>query len=99
MISIREVWLDEVKCPVEYNKRGRDGPHGFLDPILYAFSRVEEMNWFCLSARTPPAHSSLLSMEAVRALLRTGRWFAQSSLRGLGLNDTHCIAIIILTPM
>jgi hypothetical protein len=84
------IYLNGIECPIEYNKRDEDGPIGFLDPLLYASSRLYG---FELSARTPPSHSSLVSTNAVGNLFGERRRMELLHLHGLGLNDSHCHAI------
>jgi hypothetical protein len=90
------VSLEGIECPVNYNKRDRDGRIGFLDPLLYASSRVEHLEWCTVSTRMLPFQSSLVSSKAVRYLFRAIRQRtlnSQVSLCGLGVDDSHCLAI------
>jgi hypothetical protein len=85
--------LEHVEFPINCSKHDKDGAVGCLDPLLYAASCLKRLNFFGLSPRTPPSHSSLVSPKALRALVgkaRTMRWL---DLNGLGLNDSHCLAI------
>jgi hypothetical protein len=91
--SLCSLRLEGVECPVDYTMRNEDGPIGFLDPLVFAFSRAEELRSFQLSARTPPVHSSLVSPRAVRSLLGEGRRLYLLDLCSLGLNDSHCLDI------
>jgi hypothetical protein len=88
--------LEGIECPVDYNKRDRDGPIGFLDPLLFAIPPLIELFEFELSARRLPFHSSLVSPKAVRALfcaINQRTLNSLVSLCSLGLNDGHCIGI------
>lgn len=92
------LYLRDIECPIDYNKQDENGPVGFLDPLFFAIPAIFE-----LSARTHPAHSSLVSPNAVRAmLLNVDRHYqvidfeyseCSVSLCGLGLDDSHCLAI------
>jgi hypothetical protein len=96
----RETFLDVhlrgIECP-------RDATIGFLDPLLYALSRLARTSCFSLSARTPPVNSSLITPEALRAMLvEENRQMIILGLRGLGLKTvtvwsllTHCKQLVV----
>jgi hypothetical protein len=86
--TLLDVHLTGIECP-------KDATIGFLDPLLYAISRLPG-TWcsFSLSARTPPVNSSFITPEALRAMLvEQHRNELSLELCGLGLNDSHCMVI------
>jgi hypothetical protein len=49
---------------------------------------------FCALTKTRPVHSTLVSPTALRSLFVEGKQFRTLSLRGLGLTDSHVLAIV-----
>jgi hypothetical protein len=84
--------LRSIECPVDdCHKQDSDGPNGFLDPLFYAASNLLT---FSVSTKTGSVHSTLVSPTALRALFVEGKAFLRLSLRGLGLTDSHILAIV-----
>ena len=87
------LFLEEIECHINYNKRDDDGPVGFLDPLLHASSQLV---LFRMTTRTQPAYSSLVSTNAVHAFFAANAGRLQDlHLCGLGLNNSHCLAIAV----
>jgi hypothetical protein len=85
------LWLENIECPVDgCNKEASDGSDRFLDPLLYATFGLYD---FCVSTKTRSVHSTLVSPTALRALFVEGKQFQRLSLNGLGLTDSHVLAI------
>jgi hypothetical protein len=83
--------LKSIECPVEdCNKEDSDETDGFLDPLFYAAS---VWHAFCVSAKTRSVDSTLVSPRALRALFIEGKEFSLR-LNGLGLTDSHALAIV-----
>jgi hypothetical protein len=59
-------------------------------------SRMQGLDYFELSAQTPPIRSSLVSPKAVRAMFSKGRHFELVSLIGLALLAESCKHAILL---
>jgi hypothetical protein len=74
-----------------YNKQDSDESNGILDPLFYAASGLDD---FCASAKTHSVHSTLVSPTALRALFVERKDNYDLSLRGLGLTDSHVLAIV-----
>jgi hypothetical protein len=90
--TLHFLWLHSIECPVDgCSKQGSDGPDGFLDPLFYAASGLES---FCVSTKTRCVHSTLVSPTALRAMFVEGNDDCELSLRGLGLTDSHVLAIV-----
>ena len=99
--------LEGIECPIDYNKQDDDGTLGFLDPLLHASSSYLQCDSrrqcnLAITAQTQPAHSSsLVSTNAVHALfaeiaetvLFKNHTVQELHLCGLGLNNSHCVAI------
>jgi hypothetical protein len=85
--------LKSIKCPLDVrNKQDSDESDGFLEPLFYAASGLES---FSVSTKTSSVHSALVSPTALRALVVEGKQFRRIlSLRGLGLTDSHVLAIV-----
>jgi hypothetical protein len=84
--------LDSIECPVDdCNKKDSDESDGFLDPLFYAASGFY---FFSVSTKTRSVHSTLVSPAALRALFVKGKLKYALSLRGLGLTDSHVLAIV-----
>jgi hypothetical protein len=90
---IFDLRLESVECPVDdCNKQDSDESDGFLEPLFYAASGLES---FSVSTKTSSVHSALVSPTALRALVVEGKQFQRIlSLRGLGLTDSHVLAIV-----
>jgi hypothetical protein len=83
--------LERIECNVDdCHKEESDEPNGFLDPVFYAASGVNE---FWVSTKPRSVHSTLVSPRALRALFIEGRQLSLR-LKGLGLTDSHVVAIV-----
>jgi hypothetical protein len=90
--TILSLALESIECPVDgCNKEDTDEPNGFLDPLLYATS---DLRAFSVSTKTRSVHFAQVSPTALRALFVEGKRFDTLSLRGLGLTDSHVLAIV-----
>jgi hypothetical protein len=86
-----ELLLKSIECSVDdFNKENSDESDGFLDPLLYAASVSFKIS---ISTKTRSVHSSLVSPRALRALIGRRR-YRLLILNGLGLNDSHVLAIV-----
>jgi hypothetical protein len=84
--------LESIECPVDdCHKQDSDGPDGFLDPLFYAAPGVD---WLSVSTKTRSVHSTLVSPRALRALFVEGKESGGLRLMGLGLTDSHVLAIV-----
>jgi hypothetical protein len=92
---LRYLALESMECTVDdcNNRRDSDESDGFLDPLFHVASGL---NFFGVSTKTHSARWSLVSPTALRALFvdREGDPFRTLSLRGLGLTDSHVLAIV-----
>jgi hypothetical protein len=83
--------LESIVCPVDdCNTRDSEEPGEFLDPLFYAASGVE----IYVSTKAHSARSTLVSPTALRALFVEGKQFEWLLLNGLGLTDSHVLAIV-----
>jgi hypothetical protein len=90
--TLRYLSLDSIECPLdESNRDDSDESDGFLDPLFDGASGLES---FCVSTKTRSVHSTLVSPTALRALFVEGKDGYELNLRGLGLNDSHVLAIV-----
>jgi hypothetical protein len=91
--TLRWLWLKSIECPVDdwYNKQESNESDGFFDPLFYAASYLRV---FSVSTKKRSVHSTLVSPTALRALFVEGNRFRSLSLRGLGLTDSHVLAIV-----
>jgi hypothetical protein len=90
--SLQTLALESIQCPVDdCDEEDSDEPNGFLDPLFHA---AFGLNTFSVSTQTLSVHSTLVSPAALRALLVEGREFHSLWLRGLGLTDSHVLAIV-----
>jgi hypothetical protein len=90
--TLQYLSLDSIECPVdECDEEDSDEPDGFLDPLFYAAS---DLRAFSVSTKTRSVHSTLVSPTALRALLVERKNKHELSLRGLGLTDSHVLAIV-----
>jgi hypothetical protein len=88
--DLDELQLHSIECPVDdCNKQGSNESDGFLDPLLYAAS---ELLTFSVSTRS--VHSTLVSPIALRDLFVEGKNKYELRLRGLGLTDSHVVALV-----
>jgi hypothetical protein len=89
---LRYLALESIECPVdECTKQDSDESNGFLDPLLRAEFGLHEL---LVSTKMRYVHSTLVSPTALRSLFVEGNQFRSLSLRGLGLNDSHVLAIV-----
>lgn len=90
--------LRDIEYPINCGTRHEDELVGFFDPLLYTISCLKHLKSFGLSARTNPSYSSLVSSNAVCAVLLSanfqGKLNFELHLEGLGLNNSHCLAIV-----
>jgi hypothetical protein len=90
--TLRYLTLNSIECSVcDCDRQDSDESNGFFDPLFYAASGLDG---FCVSTKTLSAHSSLVSPAALRALLGEGKRSGLLSLSGLGLTDSHVLAIV-----
>jgi hypothetical protein len=84
--------LESVECTVDdCNKQDSDESDGFLDPLFYAASGLHT---FGVSTKTRSVESMLVSPRALRALFVEGKRLQILGLGGLGLTDSHILAIV-----
>jgi hypothetical protein len=97
--TLESLELHSIECPVDdCNKQGSNESDGFLDPLFYAASGL---GCFSVSTKTRCVHSTLVSPTALRAmfvegndLCVEGNDLCELSLRGLGLTNSHVLAIV-----
>jgi hypothetical protein len=90
--SLISLALASIECPVDdCSKQDNDESDGFLDPLFYAASGLGD---FFVSTKTRSVHSTLVSPRSLRALVVEGKDNYELSLRGLGLTDSHVLAIV-----
>jgi hypothetical protein len=93
--TLRYLGLESIECRVDdcNNKRDSDEPGEFLDPLFHVTSRLY---FFVASTRTHSARSTVVSPTALRALCVDCEVYAVRFLilRGLGLTDSHVLAIV-----
>jgi hypothetical protein len=90
--TLRYLNLECIECPYEdLNEEDSHESNGFLDPLFYAASGVNE---FLVSTKTRSVHSTLVSPRALRALVVEGQGSQRLYLNHLGLNDSHILAIV-----
>jgi hypothetical protein len=84
--------LKIVECSVDdCNKQGSNESDGFLDPLFYA---VSGLHTFGVLTKTRSVNSMLVSPTALRSLFVEGKQFRKLWLSGLGLTDSHVLAIV-----
>jgi hypothetical protein len=94
--TLESLELKSIKCPVDgCNKEGRDESDGFLDPLFYAASGI---GCFSISSKTRSVHSTLVSPRALRAQIVQWKFHRKLRLNGLGLTESHVLAIVDVFP-
>jgi hypothetical protein len=90
--NLEELQLKSIECPIDdCNKEDSDESDGFLDPLFFATSGLHT---FGVSTKMRPVYSALVSPSALRALfVERNRFQRLIMLRGLGLTDSHVLAI------
>jgi hypothetical protein len=91
--TLESLELKSIECPVnDCNKQDSNESNGFLDPLFYAATVLDE---FFVSAKAQSVDSTpLVSPTALRALFVEGKQFQWLWLTGLGLTDSHVLAIV-----
>jgi hypothetical protein len=91
---LRHLALESIECPLDdSNRKGSDESDRFLDPLFYAAPHVLRST-FRVSTKAHSIHLTLVSPRPLRALFVKRTVFQTLSLRGLGLTDSHVLAIV-----
>jgi hypothetical protein len=90
--TLKTLELESIECPVDdCYQEDSDDHNGFLDPLFYAASGLGA---FFVSTKTRSAHSTLVSPRALCALIVEEEYNRTLRLNGLGLTDSHVLAIV-----